>query len=83
LFDFPVSLTFDGKSVFVTNAAFPGLSPLPIPEPGPSVVQVGVGAPGFPVLGEGLLVGGSTAVPEPTALALAALALVLLVLRRK
>lgn len=50
-FDFPLSLAFDGKSVFVTNGALRGFSPVSIPEPGPSVIEVGVGVRGFPVFG--------------------------------
>ena len=50
-FDFPTSLAFgkgprDHKSVYVVNA---GLFPEDRPEAAPSVVRVGVGAPGAPI----------------------------------
>jgi hypothetical protein len=68
IFDFPTSLAFDGESVFVANAAFDledlGYPPGIIFQPGPSVVEVGVGVRGFP------------GVPEPQALAIFLVALV-------
>jgi sugar lactone lactonase YvrE len=65
LFDFPLSLAFDGKSVFVTNGAL-GISPIPIPEPGPSIIEVGVGVRGFPSFGNGQLNSRTNlSIPEP------------------
>ena len=83
LFDFPVSVAFDGESVFATNAAFRGLSPLPIPEPGPSVVEIGVGVPRFPIFGNGRLVGGPTTIPEPSTLVVTLMLLVGLVAKAR
>ena len=85
LFDIPLSLTFDGKSVFVTNGAM-DLSPVPIPEPGPGVIEVGLGEAGFPVLGQGRLIGGPghtvvANVPEPSSIILVITTVVCLSLR--
>jgi sugar lactone lactonase YvrE len=73
-FDVPLSLAFgtlqgDKESVFVTNGAlFPDL----FPGPGPGVVQVGVGVPGFSGAGDRLHYGGARrAVPEPASALLA------------
>jgi hypothetical protein len=50
-FDFPLSIAFaagpwDKKTVFITNGDLP--IPTPKEGPGPGVIQVGVGEPGFP-----------------------------------
>jgi hypothetical protein len=81
LFDFPLSLVYDGESVFVANGAFRSFD-FPIPEPGPHVVEVGEGVPGFPGFdARRPMSTATTIVPEPSTALLVVLSAGALVLR--
>jgi hypothetical protein len=78
LFETPLSLTLGpgGRSVFVTNGALPDddvfATIFGFPQPGPSIVEVGVGHPAF---------AASAVVPEPSTVLLVVLSAGALVLR--
>jgi hypothetical protein len=78
IFETPLSvaLSRDGHSFFVTNGALPDDDPFGVPQPGPSVVEVGIGAAS----------GAIAAVPEPSSallITLAAVALALIQSKRR